>query len=147
MDTTSPARVLVAEDNPQGAELLEAYVTGGGYDVRVAADGESTLRLVREWKPDLILLDVMMPKLSGFEVCKRLKADPATMDIAIIMVTALDQPSDVERAVDVGTNEFLTKPINKTDLLLRIKSMLATRHGKEPADTIDYINSVQQGGR
>src|SRR5436190_3299775 len=147
MDTTSPARVLVAEDNPQGAELLEAYVTGGGYDVRVAADGESTLRLVREWTPDLILLDVMMPKLSGFEVCKRIKADPATQDIAIIMVTALDQPSDVERAVEVGTNEFLTKPINKTDLLLRIRSMLATRRGKGLPDTIDYINSVQQGGR
>jgi CheY-like chemotaxis protein len=147
MDTPSPARVLVAEDNPQGAELLEAYATGGGYDVRTAADGESTLRLVREWKPDLILLDVMMPKLSGFEVCKRLKADPATKDIAIIMVTALDQPSDVERAVEVGTNDFLTKPINKTDLLLRIKSMLATRRGKELPDTIDYINAVQQGGR
>ncbi len=146
MSTTS-ARVLVAEDNPQGAELLEAYVTGGGYDVRTAADGESTLRLVREWKPDLILLDVMMPKLSGFEVCKRLKADPATRDIAVIMVTALDQPSDVERAVEVGTNDFLTKPINKTDLLLRIKSMLATRRGKELPDTIDYINAVQEGGR
>ena len=148
MDTTAPpARVLVAEDNPQGAELLEAYLAGTGYEVRTAADGESTLRLVRKWKPDLILLDVMMPKLSGFEVCKRVKADPATQDVAVIMVTALDQPSDVERAVEVGTNDFLTKPINKTDLLLRVRTMLATRRGPELSRTIDYINGVQEGAR
>jgi two-component system, OmpR family, alkaline phosphatase synthesis response regulator PhoP len=146
MDTTAKlARVLVAEDNPQGAELMEAFLSGADFEIRIATDGESTLRIVREWKPDLILLDVMMPKLSGFEVCKRIKNDPATRDIAIIMVTALDQPSDVERAVEVGTNDFLTKPIHKADLLLRVKSMLATRRGNDLPDTIDYINAVQSG--
>jgi two-component system alkaline phosphatase synthesis response regulator PhoP len=147
METSSTARVLVAEDNPQGAELLEAFLAAGPYEVRTASDGESTLKLVREWKPDLILLDVMMPKLSGFEVCKRIKNDPATRDVAVIMVTALDQPSDVERAVEVGTNDFLTKPISKADLLLRVKAMLATRRGNELPDTIDYINAVQGGSR
>jgi CheY-like chemotaxis protein len=143
----TPPRILVAEDNPQGAELLEAYLAGAGYEVRITVDGDSTLKAVRDWKPDLILLDVMMPKLSGFEVCKRIKLDPATRDIAVIMVTALDQPSDVERAVEVGTNDFLTKPISKMDLLLRVKAMLATRRGQDLPDTIDYINAVQEGKR
>jgi CheY-like chemotaxis protein len=139
-------RVLVAEDNPQGAELLEAYFSGLNYEIRAATDGEATLKAVRDWKPDLILLDVMMPKLSGFEVCKRLRSDPATRDIAVIMVTALDQPSDIERAVDVGTNDFLTKPINKAELLLRVQAMLESHTGKgELAETLEYINAVQQG--
>ena len=71
MAKNTPPRVLVAEDNPQGAELLEAYLSETPYEVRVASDGEATLKLVRDWQPDLLLLDVMMPKLSGFEVCKR----------------------------------------------------------------------------
>src|SRR5881296_799590 len=95
-----PPRVLIADDNPQGVELLEAYLSGTDYEIRTAADGEETLRQVQKWHPDLILLDVMMPKLSGFEVCKRIRKDPATRAIAILMITALDQPSDIERAVD-----------------------------------------------
>jgi DNA-binding response OmpR family regulator len=142
---SSTARILVAEDNAQGAELLEAYLADTGYEVHTAADGDSTLRLVREWKPDLVLLDIMLPRISGFEICKRLKTDPATHNVAVIMVTALDQPSDVEKAVEAGTNDFLTKPINKSELLLRIRAMLAHRHGSELPDTIDYINAVQEG--
>src|SRR5436190_18698092 len=87
-----PPRVLIADDNPQGAELLEAYLSATDYEVRTAADGEQTLQLVHSWRPDLILLDIMMPRISGFEVCKRLRADPATADTAVLMVTALDQP-------------------------------------------------------
>src|SRR5258707_2260542 len=101
-------RVLIADDNPQGAELLEAYLGDSDYDLRTVSDGEQTLRAVADWKPDLILLDIMMPKVSGFEVCKRLKDDPATCDIAVLMITALDQPSDIERAVEAGTDEFLS---------------------------------------
>ena len=146
MDAKSPAaRILVAEDNVQGAELLEAYLTDDGFEVRSTPDGESTLRVARDWKPDLVLLDVMMPKLSGFEVCKRLKADPVTRGLPVIMVTALDEPSDIDRAVEVGTNDFLTKPINKTELLLRVRAMLAHRHGDELPDTVGYINAVQEG--
>src|SRR5437762_3582814 len=105
-----PARILVAEDNPQGAELIEDFLDGTGWSVRRAADGDETLKSVHEWKPDVLLLDVMMPKLSGFEVCKRLRGDPATRDLPVLMITALDQPSDIDRAVDAGTNDFLTKP-------------------------------------
>src|SRR5919205_1194615 len=125
-----PARILIADDNPQGVELLEAYLADTGYEVASAFDGDETLRTVHDWRPDLVLLDIMMPKVSGFEVCKRLKADAATRGVAVLMITALDQPSDVERAVDAGTDDFLTKPINKSELLLRARSLLRSRLNK-----------------
>jgi DNA-binding response OmpR family regulator len=138
------ARILIADDNPEGLELLEAYLDGTGYETETAVDGEDTLRKVQAFQPDLILLDVMMPKISGFEVCKRLKADPATRDIVILMVTALDQLYDIGRAVDAGTNDFLTKPINKAELLLRIKAALQSREKKDPLEqALTYIDVVQ----
>jgi two-component system, OmpR family, alkaline phosphatase synthesis response regulator PhoP len=140
------ARILIADDNPQGVELLEAYLANGPYELRTAADGEQTLREVTAWRPDLILLDVMMPKVSGFEVCKRLRADPATRDVAVLMITALDQYSDIERAVDAGTDEFLSKPINKTELLLRVRSLLRSRQNKRELDrALAYIEAVERG--
>jgi two-component system, OmpR family, alkaline phosphatase synthesis response regulator PhoP len=145
---TRPSRVLIADDNPQGVELLEAYLSGTDYDLAIATDGEETLARVAEWHPDLILLDVMMPKISGFEVCKRLRNDPATRDIAILMVTALDQTSDVERAVEAGTDDFLSKPINKTELLLRVRNLLRSRQNKRELDrALAYFDSVQQDAR
>src|SRR6266516_4789089 len=110
--SNEPPRVLIADDNSQGVELLEAYLSGSNYDIETAADGEETLRKVKDWRPDLILLDIMMPKISGFEVCKRLRADPGTRDIAVLMITGLDQPSDIEKAVEAGAEDFMTKPIN-----------------------------------
>jgi CheY-like chemotaxis protein len=142
------AKVLIADDNPQGVELLDAYLAELGCAVRTAADGEETLKAVREWQPDLILLDIMMPKVSGFEVCKRLRADPKTRDIAVLMVTALDQPSDVERAVEAGTDDFLTKPINKLELLLRVRSLLKGRTYKRELDrALAYFADVEQSAR
>jgi DNA-binding response OmpR family regulator len=141
-----PARVLIADDNPQGAELLEAYLAETDYEVQTAADGEETLRKVQSWRPDLILLDVMMPKVSGFEVCKRLRADPQTRDVAVLMITALDQPSDIDRAVEAGTNDFLTKPINKAELLLRVRAALWSRQQPGPLDqALAYIEGVERG--
>ena len=139
-------RILIADDNPQGVELLEAYLTGTDYDLAIAVDGEDTLAKVASFQPDLILLDVMMPKISGFEVCKRLRGDPATRNIAVLMVTALDQSSDVDRALDAGTDEFLSKPINKTELLLRVRSLLRSRHyQKELERALAYIEAVEKG--
>ena len=139
-----PARVLIADDHVPGAELMEAYLGETPYETRIAANGEDTLRIVAEWQPDLILLDVMMPRISGFEVCKRLRADPATHTIGILMVTALDQPADVDRAVDAGTDDFLTKPINKAELLLRVRALLQSCSGPQPlARTLNYIRAVQ----
>ena len=145
-EPTKPSRVLIADDNPQGVELLEAYLTGTGYETQVVSDGEETLRKVHEWHPDLILLDIMMPKISGFEVCKRLKADPQTANIVVLMVTALDQHSDIDRAVEAGTDDFMTKPINKAELLLRVKAALKSRQQSRPLDqTLAYIEGVQTG--
>jgi DNA-binding response OmpR family regulator len=143
---TRPPRVLIADDNPQGAELLEAYLSDTDYELRIAGDGEQTLNVVRAWQPDLILLDVMMPRISGFEVCKRLRADPAARDIAVLMVTALDQPSDIEKAVEAGTDDFLSKPINKSELLLRVRSMLRSReYQRELQRALAYIEAVERG--
>ncbi len=144
-ETARPSRILIADDNPQGVELLEAYLAGTDYDVQTAADGEETLQKVVQWQPDLILLDIMMPKISGFEVCKRLRAKPATAAIAVLMITALDQPSDVDRAVEAGTTDFLTKPINKTELLLRVRSALQSRLYQEQLDqALAYIEGVER---
>jgi DNA-binding response OmpR family regulator len=144
---TATPRVLIADDEPLGAELLEAYLSECDYELRTASDGEQTLQIVSTWKPDLILLDIMMPRISGFEVCKRLRADPATRDVGVLMITALDQPSDIDRALDAGTNDFVSKPINKTELLLRVRALLRSRQKKSDLDqTLDYIEGVEQGG-
>ena len=146
MDTTParPPRILIADDTPQAAELLEAYLSDGDYELRIAGDGEKTLQAVAEWGPDLILLDVMMPRISGFEVCKQLRADAATRDIAILMITALDQAADMERAVEAGANDYLSKPINKAELLLRIRAALKARQANGPLDqALAYIEGVQ----
>lgn len=139
-------KVLIADDNQPNAELLEAHLDGSGFDTRIAANGEETLKAAREWKPDVILLDVMMPKLSGFEVCQQLRRDPTTHDVGVLMVTALDQPADVEKGVDAGTDDFLTKPINKTELLLRVKSLIQSRsEADDVSRALAYIGRVQQG--
>lgn len=139
-------RILIADDDTPNADLLEAHLDGSGYETKIASNGEETLAAARDWKPDLILLDVMMPKLSGFEVCRRLRSDGKTRDIGILMVTALDQSTDVETAVESGTDDFLTKPINKTELLLRVRALLESRATADPLDrALAYIGRVQQG--
>jgi two-component system, OmpR family, alkaline phosphatase synthesis response regulator PhoP len=146
--TDRPSRVLIADDDPQGVELLEAYLSGTDYQTQTAADGEETLAKVAAWQPDLILLDVMMPKFSGFEVCKRLRADAKTKSIAVLMVTALDQQADVERAVDAGTDDFITKPINQAELLLRIRALLKSRQNPRDLDrALAYIEAVEREGK
>ena len=139
-------RILIADDNTEGVELLEAYLAGTDYETQIAYDGEETLRKVNEWHPDVILLDIMMPKISGFEVCKRLRANAKTANTVVLMVTALDQHSDIDRAVEAGTDDFLTKPINKAELLVRVRAALKSRQERRPLDqTLAYIEGVQAG--
>jgi CheY-like chemotaxis protein len=107
------SRILIADDNAQNVELMEAYLAGVDCDTAIAVDGADTLAQVAQFQPDLILLDVMMPKVSGFEVCKKLKSNPGTRSIMILMVTALNELGDIERAVNAGTDDFLSKPVNK----------------------------------
>lgn len=117
-------RILIADDNQPNCELLEAYLTELDCDVAVAVDGLDTMEKVDSFRPDLILLDVMMPKLSGFEVCRKLKDDSRTSHIMILMVTALNELGDIERAVQAGTDDFLSKPVNKVELLKRVENMV-----------------------
>lgn len=140
--------ILIADDNLQNVELLEAYLAEVECEIQTAYDGEETLRAVEAYKPDLILLDVMMPKLSGFEVCRKLRANPATRETLILMVTALNEASDFERGVQAGTDDFLTKPVNKLELLCRIKSLLRVRHLKSQLDrTLAYLAEVESESR
>jgi two-component system, OmpR family, alkaline phosphatase synthesis response regulator PhoP len=141
-------KILIADDNAQNVELLEAYLSDVDCEIQTAFDGEETLAVVNEFAPDLVLLDVMMPRLSGFEVCRKLRANPATRDTLILMVTALNEASDFERGVQAGTDDFLTKPVNKVELLCRIKSLLRVRHLKNQLDrTLAYLAEVEAASR
>jgi CheY-like chemotaxis protein len=122
---SSPAHVLIVDDNAQNLELLEVYLEEMD-EVRTssATNGIEALEIISRDKPDLILLDIMMPKMSGFELCKQLKGSPATRDIIIIMVTALNETADIERATECGTDDYLTKPINRKALINLIRSQL-----------------------
>ena len=125
--------VLIVDDNEQNVELLQAYLEALPCEVEVAYDGQQALDRIEDPdrpKPDLILLDVMMPKISGFEVCRKLKDDPATRAIPIMMVTALNELGDIERGVESGTDDFVTKPVNKLELITRCKSLLRVRQLK-----------------
>jgi len=139
-----PSTVLVVDDNPQNVELMQAYLETLNCLVHVAVDGIDALQKVPKVHPDLILLDIMMPRMSGFEVCRRLKADPSTREIPILMVTALNELGDIERGVESGTDDFLTKPINKLELLTRVKSLLRVRHLKSELDrTLAYLSDME----
>ncbi|MGE0524559.1 MAG: PleD family two-component system response regulator [Variibacter sp.] len=118
------ARVLVVDDIPANVKLLEARLTAEYFDVVTATNGPEALAVCRAAACDIVLLDVMMPQMDGFEVCRRLKADPATHHIPIIMVTALDQPSDRVRGLEVGADDFLTKPVSETVLIARVRSLV-----------------------
>jgi CheY-like chemotaxis protein len=119
-------KVLIVDDNAQNLELLEVYMEGlPEVDVVTATNGLEALARVAESQPDLILLDIMMPKMSGFEVCKRLKSDPKTRDITIIMVTALNEMSDQERAAECGTDDYISKPIDNNALIQQVRNVLA----------------------
>lgn len=123
----SGCTILVVDDNPQNLELIEAYLDGIGCSVRTATDGAQALESIRQHRPDMVLLDVMMPRLSGFEVCRSVKGDPALRDTIILMVTALHEVADLERAVEVGCDDFLSKPVNKVELLTRVRGLLRVR--------------------
>ena len=131
-------RVLIADDNQANVELLEAYLVELDCDIAVASDGQETLDQVAEFRPDVLLLDVMMPKFSGFEVCRQLKDDPQTSRIMILMVTALNELGDIERAVNVGTDDFLSKPVQKLELVKRVQNMIRLK------DVTDEVERLQR---
>jgi two-component system cell cycle response regulator len=120
--------VLIVDDNAQNLELLQIYMEElPELRVLTATHGIEALELVESDPPDLILLDIMMPKMSGFEVCKRIKSKPETRDIVVVMVTALNETGDVERAAECGTDDYITKPIEKSALQALVRKLLGTR--------------------
>jgi two-component system alkaline phosphatase synthesis response regulator PhoP len=132
------SKILIADDNAANRELLEAYLSAVDCEIELAVDGQDTLDKLRDFQPDLLLLDVMMPKLSGFEVCQQVKQDPKTARVMVLMVTALNELGDIERAVRAGTDDFLSKPINKITLLKRVENMLRLK------DTTDELERLRQ---
>lgn len=137
--------ILVVDDNQQNLELILAYLEDIDCNTLEASDGQQALDIIATDGPDLILLDIMMPKMSGFEVCKRVKNDPATTDIPVIMVTALSEFGDIERAIDCGTDDFLSKPVNKLELLTRVKTMLKLKHLKDKLErTLAYLSEIEK---
>jgi len=137
--------VLIVDDNPQNVELLAAFLESLPVRLVTASDGIEALRKVAEENPDLILLDIMMPHMSGFQVCQRLKSDPKTRDIQILMVTALNELGDIERATECGTDDFVSKPVNKFELHTRVKSLLKVRHLKSELErALTYLNEMEQ---
>jgi two-component system alkaline phosphatase synthesis response regulator PhoP len=121
------SKILIVDDNPQNLELVQAYLETMPVTVATAADGMAAVAEVERFRPDLVLLDVMMPRMSGFEVCQKIKGNPALRDTVVIMVTALHEVGDFERAVECGCDDFLTKPVNKLELVTRVKSLLRVR--------------------
>ncbi len=138
------SKILIADDNATNVELLEVYLSGYDCEIAVAVDGRDTLEKVATFQPDLILLDIMMPKLSGFEVCEQVKGNPKTKNIMILMVTALNELGDIERAVVAGCDDFLSKPVNKLELTKRVENMLKIRHVTDENERLRrYIDDME----
>jgi DNA-binding response OmpR family regulator len=129
-----PERILVVDDNETNRDILEARLAANGYEVLHAGDGEQALAMTARHRPDLILLDIMMPKVDGIEVCRRIKADADLALTPIILVTAKSDSKDVVDGLDAGADDYLTKPIDQTALVARVKALLRRRalHAAKP---------------
>jgi two-component system alkaline phosphatase synthesis response regulator PhoP len=137
-------RILIADDNDANRELLEAYLINIDCELETAVDGQDTLEKIEAFKPDLVLLDVMMPKLSGFEVCRQIKDNPETSRIMVLMVTALNELGDIERAVTSGTDDFLSKPVNRVELTKRVENMLKLKGTEDELERLrKYIEEME----
>jgi CheY-like chemotaxis protein len=134
MATTQEAKlkILVVDDYVENVELLEELLTSSGYEVSTASDGDEALQRVKESHPDLILLDIMMPRMDGYQVCEALRAKDDTKEIPIIFVTAKTEVKDWTHAIfNVGVNSYITKPINPKKLLDKVKSVLKMKHSRD----------------
>src|SRR2546429_6144659 len=137
-----PPLVLIADDNEANRDILARRLEAHGYNLVMAADGEEALACAREKLPDLILLDIMMPKMDGLEVCRQLKADKSLPFIPIILVTARADTKDIVAGLDIGADEYLTKPVDQAALMARVRSVLRikTLHDQVQAQAADLEN-------
>ena len=137
-----PPLILVADDNETNRYILRTRLRSQGYELLEAADGQEALSVARRHHPDLILLDVMMPKINGVEVCRRLKSDADLPFIPIVLVTAKVDTKDVVAGLEAGADEYLTKPVDQTGLVARVKAMLRMKELTDPvrAQAADLAN-------
>jgi class 3 adenylate cyclase len=133
---TDTPRILIVDDNPVNVKILQTRLTAEGYDVVTANDGEEALAIARRDKPDLILLDVMMPRVDGLEVCRRLRADASFPFTPIILVTAMADSKDVVAGLEAGGDEYLTKPVDHAALVARVRSMLRIKRLHDTVETL-----------
>ncbi|MGH7279141.1 MAG: response regulator [Candidatus Rokuibacteriota bacterium] len=122
-----PAKILVVDDTPQNVKLLSDLLTNKGYTVVTASSGAEGLRRIESDRPDLVLLDVVMPQMSGYDVCRKVRDNPATAILPVVMVTALDPVQERVKGLECGADDFLTKPINQPELLARVRSLLRVK--------------------
>lgn len=138
--------VLIVDDNEQNLELLHAYLEDLGPRIRLARDGQAAVSAIETEAPDLVLLDIMMPRMSGYQVCRWIKSRPETRDLPVVVVTALGEVGDVERAVDSGADDFLTKPVDRLELTTRVRSLLRVRQLKRDLDaTLREVRRLRSG--
>jgi len=123
----SPAKILIVDDNPDNVNLLRVHLQKNGFDTVAAYDGEEAISAVRNHDPDLILLDLMIPKMDGFEVCRRLKAEYTKTFLPIILLSAVSDWQSKITGLDAGADEYLTKPFNLNEVLARVRAMLRIR--------------------
>ena len=139
------AKILVADDIKQNVKLLRVILTASEFDVIEAYDGEEALEKAKSENPDLILLDIMMPKLTGYEVCQQLRANGTTKSIPIVMITALHEMDDRIKGIEAGADDFISKPFNKTELLARVKALLRMRRIPAKEEETNVLESILSG--
>lgn len=139
-----PAKILAVDDDPKALEIVEDFLGEADFEFIAATSGEEAFRYVREGSPDLILLDLMMPGMTGHDVLRELKVRKETSEIPVVIVTALDEMAEKEQALREGADDFLTKPIDHRDLLIRIRTLLKVRHLHQDLErTLKYLHELE----
>ena len=138
------AKILVVDDNPKNVELLEASLASEGYDVLKAYNGAEALQVVKTARPDLVLLDIRMPEMDGYDVCRAIKSNPQTASISVIMVTVYDEIEEIEKGVEAGADDFLSKPVNRMTVLSRVRIGLRISKLQDQLDrTLAYLKEIE----
>ena len=139
------SKILVVDDTPHNVKLLADLLTVKGYEVQTAASGPEALNLLPGFQPDIVLLDVMMPGMSGYEVCEKIREDEKTRLLPVVMVTALDATEERVKGIEAGADDFISKPFNKMELMARVKSLLRIKFlHDELQEKIVLLNDAQQ---